>query len=589
MESVLKGGGWKPVLGRKYSRNEGRRRSHDRVITIFAEDLPKGMDNGALRKLFARYGVVLDAFVPRKLSKAGKRFGFVRFDCELAAEVAIQKTNGLLIQDKELRVKLAAFEKNQHNSNTPKEGKVKVGKREIPKRGEIHNSRTTGDCEENQDKRSYSMVVKGAKAGHGGMKERRVKVIHGDVGGKEWLARSFIVERASCRREVACGRSGGEFRVQYQDGKDRNVQVDYGVQICGGILTGKKQRESVAYCINTFMEIGTAWGEGIVEEVFRRMEEEGDKGKSEVGVVAAGKGRWSKPGKYVPDREVGEDDDVASANSFELAGVTGKWNWVVKRKDFTEKESIARVSAVSHEKGGTDGRLRSEGKSVDRGCEGNDKNTHAQGSEERVAEMEDSTVKETQFSSIGKRILMLTDHCIDNAESLERGKSLFEKEGNVCTDGGPEPGFKEIRLVVDLGLDPNRGLQPIDDGDFNYVDIGPNPRKVSVGFNAQGVHLIDDSRKESRIREEVLDPEPKLIPEPPPHLICCQRPYSDCRELKSIDLPIRGELEMDHAGGSTLFSLGQRIRKVNQRSNGAHGLTEGDTCSSGEPDLTGRL
>ena len=38
-------------------------------------------------------------------------FGFVRYDCLVAAEVAIQKTNGMWCNNKELRVKRAEFEK----------------------------------------------------------------------------------------------------------------------------------------------------------------------------------------------------------------------------------------------------------------------------------------------------------------------------------------------------------------------------------------------------------------------------------------------------------------------------------------------
>ncbi|GAB2299275.1 hypothetical protein Dimus_033346 [Dionaea muscipula] len=65
--------------------------------------------------LFSKFGVVKDVYIPRKKNKGGKRFGFgfVRYDCSVAAEVAIQKTNGLWIQDKELKVKIADFEGNQ--------------------------------------------------------------------------------------------------------------------------------------------------------------------------------------------------------------------------------------------------------------------------------------------------------------------------------------------------------------------------------------------------------------------------------------------------------------------------------------------
>ncbi|GAB2268018.1 hypothetical protein Dimus_002996 [Dionaea muscipula] len=67
--------------------------------------------------LFSSFGVVKDAFIPRKKSKRGNRFGFVRYDCSVAAEVAIQKANGLWIKDKELKVKVADFTRENNRKS----------------------------------------------------------------------------------------------------------------------------------------------------------------------------------------------------------------------------------------------------------------------------------------------------------------------------------------------------------------------------------------------------------------------------------------------------------------------------------------
>ncbi|GAB2274347.1 hypothetical protein Dimus_009111 [Dionaea muscipula] len=67
------------------------------------------MDPKGLHKMYSKFGVVRDVFIPRKRSKAGRRFGFVRYDCEVAANVAIQTTNGLWVHDKEFKVKNAVF------------------------------------------------------------------------------------------------------------------------------------------------------------------------------------------------------------------------------------------------------------------------------------------------------------------------------------------------------------------------------------------------------------------------------------------------------------------------------------------------
>ncbi|KAL7194744.1 hypothetical protein ACSBR1_035056 [Camellia fascicularis] len=59
-----------------------------------------------------KFGLVRDVFIPQKRRKVtDTRFGFVRFDCLVAANVAIQKANGLWVDDKALVVKFAEFGK----------------------------------------------------------------------------------------------------------------------------------------------------------------------------------------------------------------------------------------------------------------------------------------------------------------------------------------------------------------------------------------------------------------------------------------------------------------------------------------------
>ncbi|GAB2269223.1 Splicing factor [Dionaea muscipula] len=78
-------GDWNPILRRRY----GHRNLTGRVITVFVEDIPDSMNQMNLRNMFSRFGVVLDVFIPRKLNKAKRRFGFIRYGCPVAAEVAI--------------------------------------------------------------------------------------------------------------------------------------------------------------------------------------------------------------------------------------------------------------------------------------------------------------------------------------------------------------------------------------------------------------------------------------------------------------------------------------------------------------------
>ncbi|GAB2270372.1 hypothetical protein Dimus_005275 [Dionaea muscipula] len=97
----------------------------------------KSMKERDLWKLFSRSGVVKDVFIPRKRNKAGRRYGFVRYDCPVAVEVGIQKTNGLWVKDKELKVKQADFARTVHysplvrrNTATRTHGRVVWGHRQ---------------------------------------------------------------------------------------------------------------------------------------------------------------------------------------------------------------------------------------------------------------------------------------------------------------------------------------------------------------------------------------------------------------------------------------------------------------------------
>ncbi|KAL7225022.1 hypothetical protein ACSBR1_020325 [Camellia fascicularis] len=71
------------------------------------------MDPKGLFQFFTKFGVVKDVFIPNKRRKtSNSRFGFVRFDCPVAARIAVQKANGIWIDDKVLTVKDAEYGKD---------------------------------------------------------------------------------------------------------------------------------------------------------------------------------------------------------------------------------------------------------------------------------------------------------------------------------------------------------------------------------------------------------------------------------------------------------------------------------------------
>ncbi|KAL7189328.1 hypothetical protein ACSBR1_039050 [Camellia fascicularis] len=99
-------GGWNPVLGRRKVGNQCSRAMDGGLYTIFVDELPNSMVLKSLSTLFSKFGIVKDVFIPAKRrQETGSRFGFVRYDCKVAADIAVQKVDGLWCDDKALKGK----------------------------------------------------------------------------------------------------------------------------------------------------------------------------------------------------------------------------------------------------------------------------------------------------------------------------------------------------------------------------------------------------------------------------------------------------------------------------------------------------
>ncbi|KAH1037923.1 hypothetical protein J1N35_039666 [Gossypium stocksii] len=64
-------------MGDRRGRENPRGRKN--LKTVFAYNIPDSMHWKGLWVIYSFYGNVVDAFIPAKRSKEGKRFGFVRF------------------------------------------------------------------------------------------------------------------------------------------------------------------------------------------------------------------------------------------------------------------------------------------------------------------------------------------------------------------------------------------------------------------------------------------------------------------------------------------------------------------------------
>ncbi|KAL7191426.1 hypothetical protein ACSBR2_023494 [Camellia fascicularis] len=83
-------------------------------FTVFLDDLPNSMDPKSLFSMFGKFGVVRDFFIPTKRRKGtGTQFEFVRYDCRVVTNMAIQKADGLWCDNKALRVKKADYQKRE--------------------------------------------------------------------------------------------------------------------------------------------------------------------------------------------------------------------------------------------------------------------------------------------------------------------------------------------------------------------------------------------------------------------------------------------------------------------------------------------
>ena len=74
------------------------------VGNIFIKNLDKDIDNKALYDTFAQFGNIVSAKVATDSQGQSKGYGFVQFDTAEAADGAISKVNGMLMNDKQVYV-----------------------------------------------------------------------------------------------------------------------------------------------------------------------------------------------------------------------------------------------------------------------------------------------------------------------------------------------------------------------------------------------------------------------------------------------------------------------------------------------------
>ncbi|KAL7200136.1 hypothetical protein ACSBR2_022276 [Camellia fascicularis] len=207
-------GGWISIERRREGvRDQGKDVKYG-LFTVFVDNLPSAMDAKTLFKLFTQFGIVKDVFIS---------FGFVRFNCPVAADIAIQKGNGLLVDERVLEVKKATkdrcirFEQSRREPHTISRPPETISYRaEVPYPGQ----------------RSFAEVLKGVTPTVAGKESLSIKANEDNLG---WLYGSVIIRFNSEFSTINIGnvlKEKGLDHVMVRKGGGRDI-----------VLTFKSQEE----------------------------------------------------------------------------------------------------------------------------------------------------------------------------------------------------------------------------------------------------------------------------------------------------------------------------------------------------------
>ncbi|XVF06927.1 hypothetical protein REPUB_Repub06bG0093200 [Reevesia pubescens] len=79
------------------------------VTSVFVNNIPKQVHWRWLWRIFSHHGKMVDVFIPKKRSKSGRRYGFVRFSNRGDAFKVIKRLNGVWLLNAQLGVNIARF------------------------------------------------------------------------------------------------------------------------------------------------------------------------------------------------------------------------------------------------------------------------------------------------------------------------------------------------------------------------------------------------------------------------------------------------------------------------------------------------
>ena len=135
------------------------------AVSLFVDNIPKGLDRGWLRRLFERYGEVCDLFILTKARKnKAELFGFVRYHFIEEAEHAIDELHQHAVRGRKLWVSMAKYGKD----GTPTTATKNQFQKSNGKLSQNLNGRSEMEVKRNRtdalrDDRRYVEVVAGVR------------------------------------------------------------------------------------------------------------------------------------------------------------------------------------------------------------------------------------------------------------------------------------------------------------------------------------------------------------------------------------------------------------------------------------------
>ncbi|KAF5934418.1 hypothetical protein HYC85_030589 [Camellia sinensis] len=257
----MEAGGWNPVFKRRQMGNQGNRSVENGLFPIFVDELPDSMTPRSLFTLFNNFGVVKDAFILAKRRKAtGSRFGFVRYDCKVAAKMAVLKTDGLWCDNKALKVKKAEFKKGEiKQPGTVTRGNDRMMQRQ--QRGFVQQMM------ESVGRRSFAKVVQ-----NGGSVGKAKLTVKAYETGNGWLYDKLPTAVQPCHCKSFCfdnvgTESMGQEEVDQLSKNGRKDMVER--------VSGAKEKSNEWFSASAVKETGGIMGTPNVSEVGREANQAG--------------------------------------------------------------------------------------------------------------------------------------------------------------------------------------------------------------------------------------------------------------------------------------------------------------------------